>query len=336
MTDIKVPPTKLAAEAEPEVGRYKRPADLDQEWRQTTSAKIGWSVEAFLWDWVFWNPMKALSVEAASNAASGLLRRLGPLSAPHRTMVRNLRLVFPDWSETQIKEVADGAWDNLGRIAGEMPHLAKMRPYVKDSRVETVGAEYLDEVRESRQGVVGVGGHVANWELMASAIVNRPIDCHITYRPANNPLIDRRISQVRLDYGVQVLTPKGAGTRDLMRALSRGQSIFLMNDQKFNQGISVPFFGHDAMTAPGPTRLAARFKRKLQPVSTVRTAPARYRVTFYEPFYPDTGPDEDAAIASTVLKINKFIEARILETPEQWFWMHNRWPKEDWVKAGVM
>jgi Kdo2-lipid IVA lauroyltransferase/acyltransferase len=135
---------------------------------------------------------------------------------------------------------------------------------------------------------------------------------------------------------VSVLTPKGAGTRDLMRALARGQSVFLMNDQKFNQGIPVKFFGHEAMTAPGPTRLAKRFKAKIMTVDCRRLGPARYRVTIHEPFLPEEGPDEEAAIAATVLKINKFVEARILEAPEQWFWMHNRWPKETWVKAGVM
>ena len=132
------------------------------------------------------------------------------------------------------------------------------------------------------------------------------------------------------------MTPKGAGTRDLMRALSSGQSVALMNDQKFNQGIAVPFFGHDAMTAPGPTRLAMRFNAPLQPMSTLRTGPARYRVTVYEPFMPDTDPDEDKAIYNTVLRINQFVEDRIREAPDQWFWMHHRWPKEAWVKAGVM
>jgi len=37
-----------------------------------------------------------------------------------------------------------------------------------------------------------------------------------------------------------------------------------------------------------------------------------------------------------VLRINQWVEARIREAPEQWFWMHNRWPKEAWVKAGVL
>jgi KDO2-lipid IV(A) lauroyltransferase len=51
---------------------------------------------------------------------------------------------------------------------------------------------------------------------------------------------------------------------------------------------------------------------------------------------PDTDPDEDKAIYNTVLRINQWVEARIREAPEQWFWMHNRWPKEAWVKAGVL
>ncbi len=315
--------------------KFTRPQDLDQEWRMTTGAKIGWSIEAFLWDWVYWHPMKALSIEAASNTAAGIMRRLGPLAGPHRTMTRNLHMAFPDWSDKQVAEVADGVWDMLGRIAGEMPHLARMQAYVENARVEVVGEEYLHAIRDSGKPAVIVAGHFANWEAMGSPICKN-IDCQITYRAANNPYIDRRIARARFDNGVQVLTPKGAGTRELMRALSRGQSVALMNDQKFNQGIAVPFFGYDAMTAPGPTRLAMRYNAPLLPLTCARIGVARYRVTFHEPMTPEAGPDEDAAIAATVLKITQFIEARIRDAPEQWFWMHNRWPKEAWVKAGVM
>jgi KDO2-lipid IV(A) lauroyltransferase len=205
-------------------------------------------------------------------------------------MVRNLRMAFPDWNEKQVQDVARGTWETLGRTAGEMPHLAKMKPYVANSRVEVVGAERLDAIRESGKPAVLIGGHFANWEVMASAICNRPLDAQITYRSANNPYIDRRIAEARHAYGINVLTPKGAGTRELMRALSRGQPIALMNDQKFNQGIAVPFFGHDAMTAPGPTRLAMKFKAPLVPFSCKRIGPARYRVTVHEPFLPDTNP----------------------------------------------
>jgi KDO2-lipid IV(A) lauroyltransferase len=318
----------------PEAGRYVRPKDVDN--RATSTQRLMWRIEAFAWDWAYWKPLAGMTVEKASNAGADLMGRLGPLSSAHRTMLRNLRMVFPSWSEAEVTETAKGAWRTFGHLAGELPHLSRMRPYKEVSRVEVVGSEHLDALREARQPAVLIGGHLANWEVMSAAICNRPFDCQITYRAANNPHIDKRISDARLSSGVQVLTPKGIGTRDLMRALSKGQSVGLMNDQKFNQGVAVPFFGRDAMTAPGPTRLALKFRTPMLPISTRRTGPGRYRVTFHPPYMPETGPDEDAAIRSNLLRINSFFEERIREAPDQWFWMHNRWPKEAWVAAGVI
>jgi KDO2-lipid IV(A) lauroyltransferase len=316
--------------------RFIRPKDLDNAQRTTWTAQLIWRLEAFAWDWLFWIPMSLMPIIWASNTIAAILKAAGPFTSQHRTMIRNLRMAFPEWTRQQADNVARGAWETLGRTAGEMPHLARMKPYVPNSKVEVIGAEWLDAIRASGKPAVLIGGHFANWEMIASAICNRPLDAQITYRSANNPYIDRRIAKARHAYGINVLTPKGAGTRELMRALGRGQPIALMNDQKFNQGIAVPFFGYDAMTAPGPTRLAMKFGAPLVPISCLRTAPGRYRVTVHEPFMPDTDPDEDRAIYNTVLRINQWVEARIREAPEQWFWMHNRWPKEAWVKAGVL
>jgi Kdo2-lipid IVA lauroyltransferase/acyltransferase len=313
--------------------RYIRPKDIDN--RASFGQRAMWGVESFLWDWVYWLPLKAMPIETASNLAAGTLRRLGPLTSQHRTMMRNLRMAMPKASEKELKEIADGSWATLGHIAGEMPHIGQMHPY-DSGRIEVVNVERLDAIRDSGKPAVFFAGHIGNWEHLSPVIVNRGVDCHITYRMLNNPRIDKRISDARFSSGIEKLTPKGAGTRDLMRALGSGQSVALMNDQKFNQGIAVPFFGYDAMTAPGPTRLAMKYKVPLQPMSALRTSPGRYKVTVYESFMPESGAVEAAAIYNTVLRINQFVEERIREAPEQWFWMHNRWPKEAWVKAGVM
>ncbi|MEO1406565.1 MAG: lysophospholipid acyltransferase family protein, partial [Pseudomonadota bacterium] len=117
------------------------------------------------------------------------------------------------------------------------------------------------------------------------------------------------------------------GTRSLMQALGKGRAVALLNDQKFREGIAVPFFGHDAMTAPGPTRLAMRYKVPIVPVSTVRSGPARFEVTIHPPIWPETDGTTDERVRGTVIKITQFVEARVREHPGQWFWMHRRWPK---------
>ena len=316
----------------PHTDQYIRPKDIDN--RSTFSQRIAWRLEAMAWDLVYWWPMKLLGPDRASDTAGWIVKKIAPLLSQNRTVKRNLRLAFPDWSHEQVEKTAKSAWESVGRTAGELPHLPKIHPYDGD-RVDVIHPERLDAVQASDKGAVFISGHFANWEIMAAVICRRPVDCLVTYRMLNNPHIDKRINKVRHEYGIGVLTPKGLGTRELMRALSSGRSVALMNDQKFNKGLAVPFFGHEAMTAPGPARLALKYDVPIIPVSTVRTGPARFRVTIHEAIEQDNTLEGEAAVRDCVEKITRFIEAQVRANPGQWFWQHRRWPKTAWKDAGV-
>ncbi|HRK68224.1 MAG TPA: lysophospholipid acyltransferase family protein [Hyphomonas sp.] len=311
---------------------YVRPKDIDN--RASFWQRVQWRLETIAWDLIYWGPMKALGPDKASDFGGWLMRKIGPLLSQHKTMKRNLRLAFPGWDAAKVDETALAAWDSAGRTAGEMPHLPEIDPYTS-GRVEIVGLDVLDAVRDSGKGAVFISGHFANWEIMPAAITQRIPRAVMTYRALNNPHIDKRIADLRAAYGTQVNAPKGIGTRELMRALSKGSPVALMNDQKFNGGISVPFFGHEAMTAPGPTRLALKYQVPIVPVSTTRTGPARFRIEFHTPFVPEDTGNTDEDILRTVKQINAFLEAQVRAYPGQWFWQHRRWPKEAWKAAGV-
>lgn len=313
--------------------QYVRPKDIDN--RSTFWQRVQWRLEAVAWDVIYWAPMKAIGPDRASNFLGWLFARIGPLLSQHKTTLRNLRLAFPELDEAERKKLARQAWESVGRTAGELPHLPKIHPYNGD-RVEVVGAEHLDAVESADQGAVFISGHFANWEVMAAAICRRPVDCLVTYRALNNPHIDRRLNKVRHDYGIGVLTPKGVGTRELMRALSANRSVALLNDQKFNQGLSIPFFGHGAMTAPGPSRLALKYKVPIVFVTTRRTGPARFRVEIQPPFLPQQSGDTDTDVRACVEQITAWIETEVRANPSQWFWQHRRWPKQAWHDANVM
>jgi KDO2-lipid IV(A) lauroyltransferase len=110
-----------------------------------------------------------------------------------------------------------------------------------------------------------------------------------------------------------------------------------MNDQKYNKGLSVPFFGHECMTADGPTRLALKFNVPLIPITGRRIEGTKFVATAYPPIelnYDD--PTNEQTVYDGVKRVNEFMEARVREAPAQWFWAHRRWPKEAWMKAGVM
>ncbi len=295
--------------------------------------RLGWRGEALLWDMVM-GLFARLPIETASALGGRALRLIGPLFSAHRAALINARLVFPDISDQDAHVLAMAAWDNLGRIGGEFAHLKELRPYTQNGRVEVIGLEHLEAIKKSGKPAVLISGHFANWEVMAAAICLGGIEARVSYRHANNPHIDKRITKARLDYGIPHLSAKGeGGAREMLVAMKNGQSTTFLNDQKFNMGIDAPFFGHLLKTAPGPARLAIRFGVPIVPVSITRRPNARFTVTFHPSITPSDDPDKTKAIAQTVTMINQFIEERVRENPQDWFWVHRRWPKEIYRKS---
>lgn len=296
------------------------------ERRPSFAQDLAWRLEALGFDFlglVF----RLMPIETASSLGSAALRLLGPLSGAHKTAERNLRIAFPELDDEARRRLLVAQWDNLGRLAAEFQLMHKITPAT--GRVEIVGGDKLRAVAQSGKPAVLVSGHFSNWEVMAAVIVHLGVRCQVTYRAANNPYIDRRIIETRRSYGVTLMAPKGGdGSREVLAAMAKGESVALLNDQKFNQGVEAPFFGVMAHTAPGPTKFALRFGCPMIPMCVERTKGARFRVTIYDSIAPESTGDRQADIVQGVKNMNAFIEARVRERPGEWFWTHKRWPKE--------
>ena len=213
--------------------------------------------------------------------------------------------------------------------------MAALRYLKKNSRVDVIGLEHLEKLKRDGKGGVLVSGHFANWEIMAAVFSQAHLPVRVTYRPTNNPYFDKSIRQQRAAYGIKLMVAKSGakGAKELLTALRNGQSIALLNDQKFNEGIKVPFFGVDAMTAAGPTRLALQTGAPLIPMSIVRTTGANFRVTIHTAIPLGGSGNRSADIKDGVVKITKFIEDHIRAHPTDWFWVHRRWPKDIYKKS---
>jgi KDO2-lipid IV(A) lauroyltransferase len=124
------------------------------------------------------------------------------------------------------------------------------------------------------------------------------------------------------------MIPKGArGARRALELLKAGEHLGIMADQKLNDGIAIPFFGRDAMTAPAMAQFARRFDCPIVPVRVERLGGARFKVTHYPPRMVTRTDDKQVDIRAFMVEINEMLEDWITERPEQWLWLHNRWPK---------
>jgi KDO2-lipid IV(A) lauroyltransferase len=268
---------------------------------------------------------RAMSLDRASAAGGALARWIGPRLGISKRARANLRAAMPELGEAEIARIVRGMWDNLGRVAAEYPHLRAIKVFEPGGRVETRGLEHLDQALATNRRVILFSAHLGNWEIAALAAGQYGLDIAQIYRAANNPLVDRMASRLRGQQGE--LIPKGAiASRRAVAALRRGGHLSLLVDQKLNDGIAVPFFGRDAMTAPALAMLALHFDCDVLPVRIERLEGAHFRLTVYPRLEIIRSDDRDADVKALMTEVNRTLEGWIRERPAQWLWLHRRWP----------
>jgi KDO2-lipid IV(A) lauroyltransferase len=268
---------------------------------------------------------------AASNFGARVARAIGPWLPVSRTADSNLRLAMPDLDPAERDRIVRGAWENLGRTAAEMPHLAALLSNVGGAGWEVEGAEHLDALRTHGGPALFFSGHLANWELIGPAMAALGVPMAGIYRAASNPAADDIIQQLRRDARGrdEPMFPKGAqGARAAIAHLRAGRCLGMFVDQKMNDGIPVNFFGRPAMTAPALAHFALRFRCPVMPVHVERLGPAHLRLICEAPLaLPESGDRATDAQAMT-LSVNETLERWIRHAPESWLWLHRRWPTD--------
>jgi Kdo2-lipid IVA lauroyltransferase/acyltransferase len=274
---------------------------------------------------IFFTAFRLLPLGVASAIGGGVGRAIGPKLSVTRRARRNISRAFPEKTETEIGEIVSGLWDNLGRLAGEYPHLAKIDVYDPSGPVEVVGAEYVDQLRDDGKAGIFVSAHIGNWEIVPLCGSQRGLPIDRVYRAANNRLVEWLYRQGRAATE-GALIPKGPqGARLLLKSLRDGQHLGVLMDQKMNDGIPVPFFGRDAMTAPAIAELALRFECPVVPVHIERLGGPKFRIILEPPLDIEVSGNRQADVQALMVQINSKIESWVRARPEQWLWLHNRW-----------
>jgi Kdo2-lipid IVA lauroyltransferase/acyltransferase len=267
----------------------------------------------------------ALPIDCASAVGGVLGRLIGPFLGISKQARRNLKRALPDLSSREIDRIVAAMWDNLGRVAAEYPHLRQIRVFEPAGRVETHGFEHMDRAVANGRRMIIFSGHIANWEIGMLAAVQYGIEVAQIYRAANNPLVDRMITRFRGDAGE--LIPKGAvAARRAVATLRRGAHLTMLADQKLNDGIPVPFFGRPAMTTSALASLALRFDCDVLPARVERLKGAHFRLTVFPALSLPCSDNARADVAALMAQVNAILESWIRERPEEWFWVHHRWP----------
>ncbi len=233
---------------------------------------------------------------------------------------------LPDLAPVEVARLILGMWDNLGRIMGEYPHIRTITGETGPGRIELAGAENIAALQTGDGTAILFSGHLGNWELLPGGTAWAGLPCAQTYREPNNPLVAGLLGRIRGQQHGETVAKGAGGARKALAVLGEGRRLGMLVDQKMNDGIEVPFFGLPTMTVAAPAQLALRFSCPLVPVRLERTKGCHFRMTVFAPLeLPQTG-DRQGDARTLMTEINDVLEGWIRERPDQWLWLHNRWP----------
>ena len=284
--------------------------------------KIRYLFEAFFLKLLF-ILFKIMSPERASSIGGWIGRSIGPKLAASRKARNNLSQALQDLSEDQKNKIIAEMWENLGRVIAEYPHLEKL----SQNNVIVKGEEHVQSITETEENAIFFSAHLANWEINCPAFFlryNKDID--LTYRAPNNPWVDKMLIKARSLGGRLKGYPKSAESgRAIMQALRNKRCLGILIDQKYNEGMNIPFFGHAAMTNPVFVQLCQKYKCALIPIRNKRINGAHFELTAYPPLKTFEDDGEKRPIEDVIQDAHKLLESWIKEEPGQWLWLHRRW-----------
>jgi Kdo2-lipid IVA lauroyltransferase/acyltransferase len=283
--------------------------------------------------------LRLLGPERASDLGGFLTRSVGPLLPAHKTAIRNIRAVFPAMPDAEVRRIARGAWENLGRTGAEYAHLHHLFDWDADNpaagRTEVHGIEHFEALRDDGKPGLIFSAHLANWELPAICAHRYGLAATAVFRAPNNAAARRIVHSIRSG-AMGGLAAAGPGASFAMRdVLEKGGHLGMLIDQHFTRGVVTDFLGRPALTNPILGKFAKYFECPVHGVRVIRLPGYRFRLELTPPIELPRDASGQVDVTAAMAAMTRVVDGWVREHPEQWLWMHRRWRPEMAQKRGA-
>lgn len=254
----------------------------------------------------------------ARRAVVGRLTEVIVRRSPLRARgLANLRLIWPDRDEADLRKIMRGSGRNIGRTLTNIWFPDNFAREVAGIVPEGPGLDALRRAKAEGRGAVIVSGHFGQWEAIRHVLKREGLETGAIYRANNNPHYDP-IFRKGIEGGGLPIIPRGtAGSRVLLRHMRAGGFVALLPDQYVWEGTWLAFMGHPALTSLAAAELALRYDAPLLP-AFAPMEDGRLRVVFEAPIAPS---DPETMMRG----VNARLSSWVTRHPSQWHWLHRRW-----------
>ena len=240
---------------------------------------------------------------------------------PVRVARINLRLCYPEMSESQREVLCKGRMLEFGQAFVETPRVwSKSSTWLQNKIVGVEGMALFEAAVADPRGTLLVVPHQGNWEVVG-LWVSKQTAMTSLYEPPKMPALDRWIKSSREQSGATLVPTDVRGVAALIKALKRGETSGILPDQVPTEsgGIMAPFMGIPARTMTLVTNLVQRAHCQVLLCAAIRE-PGGWRLHFLPASEAVFSYQQEVAVAA----LNTDVERLVALAPEQYQWEYKR------------
>jgi lauroyl/myristoyl acyltransferase len=249
-----------------------------------------------------------------------------------RAVVDNLRGMFPELSERDLRRLALRTYRNYARDTIHFMRSLRMSPAALRARVRRLDAAPLDAALARGRGAISVSAHFGNWELggvLLRRLTTYPLSVIVMAEPDAEVHALRTSIRASLDIEtIEVRGPLETGLR-IRGLLQRNRVVAMLVDRHFGKDrVAVEFFGRPAYFLRTPALMAAAAGAPLVPSCVYRDE--------HDDFVVECGPaievsnegDRERNIQRATQEVARIMEAQIRRRPWCWYQFYPFWQSQ--------
>lgn len=241
-----------------------------------------------------------------------------------KVVFSNLEKAFPNKSKEEIKVIADKFYKNLTDIIIEGIKGFSIGRKTVAKRHKILNPEVLEEYFNKNQSVIGVTGHIGNWEWGSlSAGFQIKHKAIAFYKPLSNKYINKFLKNTRTKCGTHLASIYE--TQISFETFANECCAYLLvadqNPGNRDKAIWVDFLGIDSAFLHGPEKYAKFYNHPIVFIDIKRVKRGYYELRLSTLIENPSLCKEGEITQKYAQRLQQAIE----ETPHSWLWSHKRW-----------
>lgn len=244
----------------------------------------------------------------------------------YRTKVvrSNLRLVFPDKSEKELKRIENEFYKHLCDTFLEMVKTMGLSKEEVKKRYNVVNPDVVHELEKSKT-ILMVCSHYANWEWNVS--INNYFNSkgYAVYQKISNPYFDKWVRHIRSRWNTTLITQRQVVPTVVRNHRDNIKGIFGMVSDQSPQRHRAHYWT-EFMGVKVPVVNGAEIMARKMDLAVVFLKVSKVKRGFYHAeFIPITASGKQTQEHEITDAFLRLAEQQILEKPEHYLWTHRRW-----------